>query len=290
MNQTVQNSATLRADAESLSAGLPALLARAEHLAATLALGAHGRKRAGQGEDFWQYRMAEPGDDLRRIDWRRSAKSDKLFIRQKEWQAAQSVYFWIDPGASMDFGEQMKSDRARVLALAIAILLSKSGERFGLLDMPEPLKTGETQLGKMARILVERNPTQDYASLQPVALPKGSRAVFLSDFLGDWEALREALSRVADQGVRGVMVQVLDPSEVAFPFKGRTIFESMQKTLNFEARRADALRQAYLEKFEKRTEALQELARKTGWRMTQHVTNKSAQNAVLWLYNALELG
>ncbi|MEM7243287.1 MAG: DUF58 domain-containing protein [Pseudomonadota bacterium] len=290
MNASPQNAAELRAGAEAVSSGLPALLARAEHLAATLALGAHGRKRAGQGEDFWQYRMAEYGDDLRRIDWRRSAKSDKLFIRQKEWQAAQSVYFWVDPGASMAFGDVPKSDRAQLLALAIAILLSKSGERFGLLDLPEPPKTGETQLGKMARAMMGRSAVQDYAKLVPVALPKGSRAVFLSDFLGDWDGLRDALSRVADQGVRGVLMQVLDPAEVAFPFKGRTIFESMQKSLSFEARRADALRQAYLDKLAQRSEALQALARKTGWRFTQHVTDKPAQSAVLWLYNALELG
>ena len=293
MSNTQIHPRSLRAKAEAVSSGLPALIARAEHLAATLAMGVHGRKRPGVGEDFWQYRHAEAGDDMRRIDWRRSAKSEQLFIRQKEWQSAQSVYLWVDPGASMQFGadtHESKGMRANLFAIALAILLSKGGERFGLLDAETPPKTGDVQISKIARALTQPNGQEDYASFRPLALPKGSRAVFFSDFLGDWDKMKDALSRVSDQGVRGVLVQVLDPTEIAFPFKGRTIFESMKRTINFESRRADALRQDYLAKLEERKDALKQLSRKTGWRVTTHVTDQQAQRTMLWLYNALELG
>jgi len=83
--------AALRHRAEAHASGYPPLMAEAEHLAATVMLGEHGRRRAGMGDEFWQYRPAQPGDALRQIDWRRSARSDAHFVRQKEWQAAQSV-------------------------------------------------------------------------------------------------------------------------------------------------------------------------------------------------------
>ncbi len=81
----------LRAEAERQTAALPPLLADAQRLAATLILGEHGRRRAGQGETFWQYRRAEAGDPFTSIDWRRSARSDRLYVRQTEWEAAQTV-------------------------------------------------------------------------------------------------------------------------------------------------------------------------------------------------------
>ena len=119
---------------------------------------------------------------------------------------------------------------------------------------------------------------------------KGVRSLFFSDFLGDWEQTKSALSGVAGQGVRGILVQILDPTEIAFPFKGRTIFESMKKTLSFESRRADALRQEYLDKLAERQDALKRVSRETGWHVQTHVTDQSAQKFLLWLFNTLEIG
>ena len=93
----------LRQRAEQEASQLPALLAHAEHLATTVLLGDHGRRRSGLGDDFWQYRPLRPGDSYRSIDWRRSAKGDTQFVREREWQIAQSVLLWVDPGASMRF-------------------------------------------------------------------------------------------------------------------------------------------------------------------------------------------
>ena len=89
------NPLSLRASAEDQAARLPALLARAEHLAGAVLLGAHGRRRAGVGDDFWQYRPAQIGDSRRRIDHRRSAMGDQEFVREREWQIAQSVMLWV---------------------------------------------------------------------------------------------------------------------------------------------------------------------------------------------------
>jgi len=207
--------ADLRATAQELGGGMPALIAKARHLAATLALGVHGRRRSGMGAEFWQYRPAGAGDSARDIDWRRSAQGDQYFIRQTEWQTAQAVYFWIDQSASMQFGagnpNQSKAQRANVLGLALAILLSKGGERFSHLDDPDLPKSGEAQIERFASHLVQNDVENDYGHVTDKSLPKGSRAVFISDFLGDWDRILASISKVADQDVQGALIQTLDP-------------------------------------------------------------------------------
>lgn len=290
-----ENSAiTLRRDAQAISVGVPALIARARRLAATLSMGVHGRRRSGHGEEFWQYRQADVGDSARDIDWRRSAQGDQYFIRQTEWQTAQAVHFWVDQSASMQFSAgnpaQSKSQRANTLAVAVAILLAKGGERFGHLDDLERPKTGAVQINKFASHIIGHDSAEDYGRPAHKTVGKGARAVFISDFLGDWDGVLDGVSRIADQDVQGALVQVLDPQELVFPFKGRTIFESMKGSLSFEARRANGMRDAYLERLAQRQDALQALARRTGWRFTSHQTDSSAQVALLWLYQALEAG
>src|SRR5256714_10721107 len=88
------SSDALRDRAEQAAAVLPPLLVAAERVAVTVAQGVHGRRRVGQGETFWQFRQYQPGDAAARIDWRESAKSQRLYVRETEWEAAQSVWLW----------------------------------------------------------------------------------------------------------------------------------------------------------------------------------------------------
>lgn len=285
-------STDLRARAEALGSTLPPLLAEAEHLAQTVILGAHGRRRAGTGDDFWQYRAAHPGDAARAIDWRRSARSDSHFVREREWQAAQSVLFWVDPAQSMDFTgspqRPAKSDRARLLALALAILLLRGGERVGLAGRGAP-RSGRGQLLAMAEALSSQpGAVPDYGAPSEEGLLPHGRAVFLSDFLGDIAPAEAALALAADRGVQGLLVQVLDPVELAFPFDGRTVFLSMGGTLAHETQEAGDLRQRYLDRLAERRDRLGHLARLSGWHYLCHDTGQPAQAALLWAYQALE--
>ena len=281
----------LRRDGEALATGFPALLAEASQLAATVSLGTHGRRRAGPGDEFWQYRPAAAGDSLRAIDWRRSARADGYFVRQMEWQNLQAVHFWIDRSASMAYRSidslPSKGDRARVLGLATAILLARAGESFGLMQDPQPPRAGRGQVTKMALRLGAEGEADDYGIPPGKDMTRGNRALFVSDFLGDWDKLLSALGRAAEQRVQGCLVQVLDPAEEAFPFDGRTIFESMTGEVNFETRRARALRDDYLGRLAERKDALDKLARETGWTYLCHHTDKPAQSALMWVYNAL---
>lgn len=294
MSETPQDTARtavlLRRDAEKIAGSLPPLLAEAEQLAATVAMGVHGRRRAGMGESFWQYRRAMPGDVLTAVDWRRSGRSDTYYIREKEWEAAQTVAIWADDAQAMDYkgrdAPRSKRDRAALLALSMAALLVKAGERVSLLgtSAAEP-RTGETQLRRMAMALAEnREGRPDYGAPPPDRMVRGARAVFLSDFMGAREDVFPALIRAADQNVTGCFVQIVDDTEEVFPFDGRTIFRSMGGGVEFETQRARALRDAYRERLAERRAALQDMARRTGWHCLIHRTSESPRKALLWLY------
>ncbi|SIS53890.1 Protein of unknown function DUF58 [Roseivivax lentus] len=280
-----------RARAEEEAGRLPALLARAEQLAGTVLLGEHGRRRAGLGDDFWQYRPMMPGDTYRAIDWRRSGRGDAQFVRDREWQIAQSVMLWVDRAASMRFASTPdlpeKADRARLLGLAVAILLNRGGERVGLTGFDLPPRRGNAQIMRLAQAFADAD-TADYAAPEARGMIPHSRAVFISDFLGDFDAVSAALTKAADRGVRGVLVQVLDPSEETFPFRGRTIFESVGRQVAHETLKANDLRARYLERLAARKDELTAIARATGWLYTCHHTSEPAQSALLWLWRALD--
>lgn len=287
----IPTSAALRATGEDLAAPLAALQAEAERLARVVSLGGHGRRQAGLGDEFWQYRPAQPGDPTRSIDWRRSGRSDAQFVREKEWQAAQSVHLWVDQSAAMQFtsseAQPRKAERAAVLAMALSILLMQGGERVALAALGTPPRNSALQLSRIAAGLLTEGDT-DYGVPDATAFLPHARAVFVSDFLGPTEPLRRAVGTASDRGIKGVLYQVLDPAEEAFPFKGRTIFTSMAGQVQHETLRATDLRAKYQARLEVRKQELADIARAAGWQFATHHTDKTAQSALLWLYAAIE--
>lgn len=291
----------LRTRAEALGQTLPPLLAEAEMLASTVMMGEHGRRRAGLGDEFWQYRPAHQGDSARMVDWRRSARSDAHFVREREWQAAQSVTIWVDPSRSMGFtGDKSrapKADRAKLLGLALAVLLLRGGERVGLAGLAAP-RSGRSQLLRLASRLTGDGAGdgagdeagEDFGAPETEGMVSHGRGVFLSDFLGDPAGIEAGLARAADRGVKGVLIQILDPAEEEFPFDGRTIFESMGGSMRHETQQAGELRARYLARLAERKDRLTQLARAVGWHFTTHHTGAPAQSALLWAYAALEGG
>jgi len=289
----VTQTLSLRERAEAQAARLPPLLARAEHLAGTVLLGDHGRRKSGLGDDFWQYRPAQQGDSRRMIDHRRSARGDTQFVREREWQIAQSVMLWVDQSASMRFSSAAelpeKADRARLLGLALAILLIRGGERVGLTGTSLPPRRGNAQIVRLSEAF-SQDSDADYAEPESGAMIPHARAVFVSDFMGDVAGVRLALTKAADRGIKGALLHVLDPVEEVFPFQGRTIFESVGGTLAHETLKAGELKTRYLDRLAARKHDLQALCALTGWQYSTHHTGDSAQSALLWLYRALDGG
>lgn len=283
--------ASLRHSAEGLSAALPALLVAAEHLANSALPGAHGRRRAGAGAEFWQFRPVAAGDGAGRIDWRRSGRGDDIFVRETEWQAARAVALWADAGAAMNYtsasSRDTKARRAQLLAMALALALLRGGERVGLARPDFPPRAGTMQAGILAQALAGQGDAQEHTLPDLRAMPAGGHAVLMSDFLGPIEPLEAVLDLAAGRNLRGLLVQILDPSEEAFPFDGRTRFESMSGHLTHETLRASDLRAQYCQRLAARKDRLAHLARHTGWQFTTLHTDRPAAEGLMWLYHAI---
>lgn len=282
-----------RRRAEEIAAAFPSLLVAADRVATTVAQGVHGRRRVGQGETFWQYRRYAFGDSPGMIDWRRSARSDRLYVRQTEWEAAQSVWLWPDLTASMRYRSARdvpeKQDRAAVMALALASLLTRGGERIALLDKLEPPATGRVVLDRIAMTILH-DMERDAATydVPPVpALPRYGTVVLISDFLVDEDRLIGFLREMAARGVRGHLLQVLDPSEAQLPFRGRTRFQGLETEGELMVGRAETLRDGYMERLASLQDALATFARRADWSYGVHITESQPEPALLSLYMAM---
>ena len=280
--------ASLHQKAESLAAGLPALLLRAKRVAATVSGGLHGRRRPGSGEDFWQYRQSQPGDALTAIDWRQSARSDHLYIRETEWSIARTTRIWADPSASMRWRSsaeiETKYDRACLLAVALGFLLEQSGERIGLLNRPGPTFAGRTAPARLAHALVQA-PVEDELPTNGAA-PR-SALVVLSDFLMAPESIARQVERWSAAGLSGHLVQILDPAEEALPYQGRVRLHGLEREGDMLLPHAESLRDEYGLALDSHRRALAAIARQAGWRYTSHRTDQPARSALTHLYTAM---
>src|SRR5262245_33116376 len=126
----------------SLAATMPRLVLESRRIAATIIHGLHGRRRAGTGENFWQYRRFLSGEPAHRVDWRRSARDDHLYVREREWEAAHTIWIWPDRSPSMNFASALaaesKLERVMVIAFALAEVLVQGGERVGVPGLLRP--------------------------------------------------------------------------------------------------------------------------------------------------------
>ena len=280
-------SPAFKEQAESLAATLPPLLVAAERLASAVNLGVHGRRKAGMGETFWQFRRYSPEDPGALIDWRQSAKSQHLFVREREWEAAEAVWFWRDGSAGMRFRSEKllptKIERANLLALALASLLVRGGERIALLGDGHRPASGRAPLRRMAHGLVDLRPSE--AALPPDApVTRNAQLVWLSDFLSPIGEIESAIGRLAGRGLTGHLVHIVDPAEEDFPYTGRTRFESTANTERRMFGRAQAVQSMYRARFRAHGEAVCAIARKMSWSYVAHRTDKRPQIALIALY------
>ena len=292
VKETTSQLHELETHAHGLASRMPSLLVAARRVSHTVAHGIHGRHRRGPGETFWQFRHFEDSDAAETIDWRRSASSDHLYVREREWEAAHTAWIWVDLSLSMAFrshlSETSKFDRAIVLALSIGELLVQGGERIGI--MGGPARTGRTAVTKLALSIARRanEPALGSSSLPPAAaLGAFSECLMFSDFLEPIEELAPRLERLAVQGVRGHLIQVLDPAEETLPYAGRTEFTAVESGEKMTAGRAEALRERYQQRMGEHRQQLLDLLRRLEWSLLVHHTDHPPEEALLALHGRL---
>ena len=279
----------LRNRAEEAAAVLPPLLVAAERVAATVAQGVHGRRRVGQGETFWQFRQYEPGDAASRIDWRESAKSQRYYIRETEWEAAQSVWLWRDGSASMEYSSAQyiagaewptKRDRAELLLAALASLLVRGGERLTLLGTGVAPMSGRVALTRTVEMLTrDAVPPESLPAFEP--LPRAGLLVLIGDFLSPLADVEAVVRRFAATGLKGHLLHIIDPAEEDLPFDGRVRFAGVEEHDEIVVSRVEGIRSDYSTRFRDHRAGLAAVAASLGWSFASHRTDRAPGLALL---------
>lgn len=275
--------------AEALGASLPPLLIAARRVAATVASGIHGRRRVGQGDAFWEYRPLRPGESPRRADPRASAKASRSFVRETEWEAAQTALLWRDGSASMKWRSSAalptKAERAELLLLALAALLLRGGERVALLDGMPRSRSGRAALESMAEQLAAADAGASLPTAGP--LPRHARAVLIGDFLAPLGTVRDAIAGMAGAAITGHMLQVLDPAEASLPYAGRVRFKGLEGETDHLVASVEGVRDAYAAALAAQQAGLAGLCAAAGWSFAVHRTDHPPEAALLGLHAAL---
>ncbi len=279
--------------AEALGRALPALLLDAERIASTLALGVHGRRRSGMGETFWQFRRFRDGDAPDAIDWRTSARSHRLYVRENESEAAGTVWLWFNRSKTMAYrshlASETKAERALTLLLALSILLVRGGERIGALGLSNLARSDQYAVPRIASELMVDGLTDDESMALPpdVEVGRFSSVVLFSDFLEPIDVLHERIARYASRDARGHLVQILDPAENSFPFAGRMQFRDVLSSNRLVVGRAESIVDAYRNRLAEHRAGLQRMTQKLGWTFSVHHTDAAPTTALLSLFAIL---
>lgn len=266
----------------------PDLLVEARRVANSVISGWHGRRKRGIGENFWQFRPYVEGEALSRIDWRRSARDDHTYVRDREWEAAHTVWLWADGSASMLFrssgARASKEERALVLTLALAELLSRGGERIAWPGLADPFtaRNGAEQLAGRLALAPRRDLRPDLGAVR-----RFSDIVLISDFLDPPEETQAWLDDLGNRGARAHLVEIADPAEETFPYTGRTEFRDPESGDKLTAGRAEALRESYGHVYRARRSELSRWAARLGWSYTLNHTDRPASEALERIHLAL---
>ncbi len=269
-----------------LAGRMPELILESRRVAATLTHGLHGRRRAGHGESFWQFRPFIAGEAASRIDWRRSARDERLYVREREWEAAHTIWFWIDRSASMRYSSDLalvsKIDRALILGLALADVFVDAGERAGLIGLL-PASADRRIVEKFAQALCLNATGLDIGLPPAMPVSAQSEVVLASDFLSPLDDIRQTARTIAAQGARGHMLMFIDPVEETFPFSGQTVLAEPESGFSLRVGDAAAWGELYRNRFLKHCDGLNDIARSLGWTMTIHHTDRPASEPALRL-------
>jgi hypothetical protein len=179
-----------------------------------------------------------------------------------------------------------KQDRAALLLLALASLLTRAGERIALLGDQRRPTGGRAAVASLCERL-GANPEVDVSLVPVQQLPRYARLVLISDFFIPLEELRERLRGFVAMGVRGHLLQVLDPAEPILPFAGRVRFEGLENDGATLIGNVESVRLRYRDRIEAHRLGLRDLARSLGWTVAGHVTDHPPEPPLLALYNAL---
>jgi Protein of unknown function DUF58 len=265
---------------EALEAALPAIVMDARRAAASIVMGEHGKRRAGTGDAFWQHREWTNGESIRQIDWRRSARSDKLFVREREHQVPALLQIWCDQRRGMNWRSDetvpTKAQRALVLGLALGIATRAGGERVCAMGSGAPLR----EEGQFARIL-------NMNGMSFINRIVAGQVVVISDGLESAEIWSSRAKAITSVKAELFVVIVRDDAEAHFPYQGRQSFSASEGGQPVIVGRAQSAQDDYQQAYQRHMEHVRQAIRDGGGQVFLHATSAPAVPILLSLAGSL---
>lgn len=248
-----------------------------------LSSGRHRSPQKGFSSEFKEHRPYVAGDELRNIDWKAYAKSDRLYIREFEEETNLKCTLLVDQSGSMQYagdrsGGQSKYDYAQVLAASLGYLLLSQQDAIGVVtfdNQPRTIVPARSRPSHLTAVMTaiaqaangrntERHSTDLGQALRKIApkLKRRGMLVLITDAMSDLESIGKALAQFRGQKHEVLMFQILDPDEVDFPFHGRVEFRDLENQGRQERVDAHSVRQRYLAKFEQHQSELRDTCRR----------------------------
>jgi uncharacterized protein (DUF58 family) len=272
-----------------LLAELPDLALQARYMVEGFLSGQHRSPQKGSSVEFAEYRAYQPGDDLRRVDWRLYGRTDRLHVKQYEEETQMRVYLVLDISGSMDFRSEKakfrKVEFARIVLAALGLLAQRQRDAVGLGlargELTDFLRARSSQAHWRAFIarlegIAPGGVTSLAASLESLAelIPPRSLVVIASDFYEEPERLAAALQRLRYDRHDLIGLHVLDPIEIDFDIDDRGFFVDSETGGRLKMDAA-AVRKGYLERFGKFCAELDETFRGMGGETARLRTDES---------------
>ncbi|WP_455478131.1 DUF58 domain-containing protein [Bartonella sp. B10] len=281
---------SLTANLHKDTANMQHFLLQARIIANTLIGGWHGQRKQGNGENFWQFRPYIKGESITRIDWRRSARDEHTYLREHEWEATQTVWIWPDQSASMHycsrFSKISKGNYAIILALALATLLTKSGDHIAIPSLMLPTMTS-TAVERMMLALInhqDENPFPDFSTIT-----RFSHVIIISDFLDYPEKIMQNLAILSTKQVTSHLIEVADPAEERYPYKGCTEFVDPETKERHILGKAENFREHYCKLYQERRQKLKNFCLRQGWTYHVSTTDQPVTKIILQLANEMSV-
>ena len=281
----------MRLKAEELSNKIPSLYVKADRIANTIWEGMHNRNKDGLGDNFWQFRKYEYGDPAHLIDWKKTAKSNETFIQEKELQTLQNFVIWRDTSKSMNFRSSESIDtklyRANLFTLALTIILSKSGENIVLNGLKSKLLKGGNAVNFISNQINEKV-TDSYKSSPNVnEIKNNSDVILIGDFLNNIIETEKTIKELSNRGINGIIIQILDPAERFFPYKGRINFNGLEGEQNILIGKAESVRNDYKKAIKIHIDKLEELTTSYSWKYFLDTSDQEASISLQQICNTL---
>ena len=281
----------MREQAERIAARIPNINLRANKIAESIWTGLHSRKKVGPGESFWQFRKYEHGDPAQLIDWRRTAKTNEIFIQERELETVQNIVLWRDTSDSMNFTSDKnidkKIERANLIIITLSIILAKSGENISLNGHKQKPLRGKSATDFISEEIL-KNVKNSYKEIPDISeIKNNSHVVFIGDFLLPISKLEESFKMLSNKNIHANFVHILDPSEHTLPYKGRVNFNSLEDDTSILIGNVESVKKDFISNIESHYKNLKDLILSYSWQYLSHTTSNLPEEAIRSIYFSL---